>query len=89
MLRWDQVDDVEVYDATVKMYRPPYEASKFQTIDRENKELDHYAHDYLGSELDMYKILDSNWITYMEERGDIQRLDKIKIPIADKYGFSV
>lgn len=87
MLRWDQVSDVVIFDATVKMYRTPYQASKYQTINGDNKELDHYAFDHLGSELEMYKILDSNWELYMEERGDIQRLNIIKIPVVDEYGF--
>ena len=89
MLRWDQVDDVEVYDTTIKIYRPIYEGSKFQTIEGENKELDHYTFSYLDSELDMYKIFDSNWIVYMEKSGDVQRLKKTQIPIVDKYGFAL
>ena len=81
MLRWDNVTEQEVFDMTVKMYRDPFIANKTTTSLFRDLELDHYAYLYLGSELFMYKILDVNWESYMEARGDVFKIDKIIIPI--------
>ncbi len=87
MFRWDKVEDKVIEGIAVKMYREPFEASETQKIPSENLELDHYAYKYLGSELDSYKILDTNFIDYIEERGDVQRLNHILIPIKEKSYF--
>jgi hypothetical protein len=80
MLRWELITDKELYDTNVKMYRDPFKASSSITSGYKGLELDHYAYKYLGSELFMYKILDVNFIGYIEERGDISRLNNILIP---------
>ena len=84
MQQWNSVTPATLFGMTVKMYRTPYEPQKTISIPNQNKELDHYAFDYLGSELYMYKILDSNFIQFMEERGDVSRLKNILIPITDR-----
>lgn len=80
MLRWDSVEDKELYGETIKMYRDPFVAASTSKAIYKNMELDHYAYKYLGSELFMYKILDVNFTEYIEERGDISRLKNIQIP---------
>lgn len=80
MFRWDDVEDKEINEMTVKMYRNPFAAAGqfvgiFQDI-----ELDHYAYKYLGSEIYMYKILDVNFERYREERGDVSRIGDIIVP---------
>ncbi|TGN20824.1 hypothetical protein [Leptospira idonii] len=83
MLRWEQVDPVTISEMTVKMYRPPFEAGSTLNIQNLGWELDHYAYKHLGSELFMYKILDTNWVAYMEERGDVNELPFIEIPVSE------
>ncbi len=84
MLRWMQVIPTTIFGMTVKMYRPPFEASSIITVPNLGWEFDHYAYKHLGSELFMYKILDTNWEAYMENRGDLQNMGPIKIPVAEK-----
>lgn len=79
MLRWNDVEDKEVFEMTVKMYREPFTASDSITSPFRGLELDHYAYKYYDSELYMYRILDVNFEQYMEERGDLDRLKDIKI----------
>jgi hypothetical protein len=80
MLRWNDVEDKIIFDMTVKMYREPYAASNTTVSIYDNLELDHYAYKHFGSELLAYKILDVNFVQYMEERGDLSRMGKVLIP---------
>lgn len=89
MNRWDDVEEQELFDMTVKMYREPFEAFKETKAIQENLELDHYAYLYLGSELFMYRIMDVNWENYMEERGDMSRIKNVYIPIEQDTTISV
>ncbi|WP_411821212.1 hypothetical protein [Leptospira sp. 'Mane'] len=83
MLRWQSVEPTILSGMTVKMYRTPFEASLAVKTPNVGWELDHYAYKHLGSELFMYKILDTNWEAYMEERGDVQTMGSILIPVAE------
>ena len=80
MLRWNDVEEQELFGLTVKMYREPYAASETAISVYRGIELDHYAFKHLGSELFAYRILDVNFTAYMEERGDMNRIKKILIP---------
>lgn len=89
MLRWNEVDDQDIFDLTVKMYREPFVAGATQVSPFNGLELDHYAYRFLGSELFMYKILDINFERYMEERGDMSRIDEVLIPLQEDTVTSV
>jgi len=80
MLRWNDVADKIILGFTTKMYREPFVGQNYTKTPHKNLELDHYAFKHLGSELFSYKILDSNFITYMEERGDLSRMGSVSIP---------
>ena len=80
MLRWNDVSDKIIFGMTVKMYREPFVAQDTFTTPFENLEFDHLAYKYFESELYMYRILDTNFVQYMEERGDLDRLKNIQIP---------
>lgn len=80
MLRWNDVADKTIFGMTVKMYREPFASSDTFTSPCENLEFDHYAYKYFESELFMYRILDTNFVQYIEERGDLDRLKNIQIP---------
>ncbi|MFW9871948.1 MAG: hypothetical protein ACFFG0_02525 [Candidatus Thorarchaeota archaeon] len=80
MLRWNTVDDKEIFDLVFKMYRDMYVASETFASNYEKIELDHQAYKYLQTELHMYRILDINFVRYIEERGDIDRIEAIYIP---------
>ena len=80
MLRWNDVEDKIIFDMTVKMYREPFVALDTFTSPFIGLELDHYAYKYFESELYMYRILDTNFEQYIEERGDLDRLKNIQIP---------
>ncbi len=80
MLRWLEVEDKTIFGMTVKMYREPFVAADTITSIYPNLEFDHYAYKYFQSEVYMYRILDTNFIQYMEERGDLDRLKNIQIP---------
>ena len=82
MNRWEGIDEQEIFDMTVKMYRDPYEPDNSFEVEHINVELDFYAFQQLGSELLMYRILDSNFEQYIEERGDLERLSDITVPIS-------
>lgn len=84
MNRWDEIEESEIEGQKIKMYRPLNEPLREITVPSEKQELDYYSHKYLNSSLLMYKILDSNWPEYMEERGDVSRLKQIRIPIGTK-----
>lgn len=89
MFRWQAVLDFDFEDMTVKMYREPYEADTTTIVPNENIELDHLAHKYLGSSLMMYKILDTNWVEFMENRGQVSDMAEIKIPTSEKIWSSI
>ena len=80
MLRWDNVEEKEIFGLQVKMYREPFFASDTVKSSYKNIELDHQAYRYFESELYMYRILDTNFESYMEERGDLSRIN-ISIPV--------
>lgn len=84
MFRWNDVDETILEDVTLKMYREPYEAERTTKVPSKGLELDHLAFKHLGSELLMYKLMDLNWIEYMEQRGDMDRINLIEIPVQDK-----
>ena len=81
MLRWNDVEDKLIYGLTVKMYREPYAVSESTKSLYQNLELDHYAYKHLDSELFMYRILDINFVQYIEERGDLSRMKDVLIPV--------
>jgi len=81
MFRWDAVEAVTINEITQRMYRPLYVPVKTHTIVNEKQELDHLAYLHLGSELEMYKMLDTNYIALREARGDVTKLDTVIIPI--------
>jgi hypothetical protein len=83
MFRWDEIASQELYGMTVKMYRDPFVPKRTQKAVHKNLELDHYAYLYLGSELFMYRILDTNWELYMEARGDVSRIENVLIPMEE------
>jgi hypothetical protein len=89
MLRWNDVEEQELFGLTVKMYREPYVAKETVTSVYKKLEMDHYAYKHLGSELLAYRIIDTNFVSYMEERGDIERLKTILIPIAEDTTHTV
>ena len=81
MDRWQEIDEQTVFDMTVKMYRDPYVGSDVFKVPFTGSELDHYAYEHLGSELLMYRVLDTNFEAYIEERGVLSRIKDISIPI--------
>lgn len=89
MLRWNDVEEQELFGLTVKMYREPYVPSETITSIYKKLEMDHFAYKHLGSELLSYKIIDTNFIAYMEERGDMNRLKTVLIPIAEDTKHTV
>jgi hypothetical protein len=89
MLRWDEVEEQELFDMTVKMYREPFYASKTTKAIQDGLELDHYAYLNLGSELFMYRFMDVNWELYMEERGDLSRFNDVKVPLEEDTTHTV
>ena len=56
MERWESIEEQEIFDMTVKMYRDPYEADDTFLAPYDASELDNYAFKHLGSELFMYRI---------------------------------
>ena len=84
MFRWNDVDETTIDGMTVKMYRDPLTYTETQEVTVEKLELDHYAYKYLDSEALMYQILETNFIEFIEERGDAQRIKNIVIPLKIK-----
>jgi hypothetical protein len=80
MFRWQEVEDQTIFDMTVKMYRDPFVAEETFKAYETRRELDHHAFKYLGSETDFYKILDTNFVVFMEARGNVDELGKIDVP---------
>ena len=84
MFRWESVEETEIFDMTVKMYRPIFEAEKIQKVPYQRTEIDKYAFDHLGSEVYTYMVLDINWTEYMEARGDVDKFSDIYIPAKEQ-----
>ena len=80
MLRWNDVADKTIFGLTVKMYREPFTATDGVVSIFKNLDIDHYAYKYYGTELLAYRVLDTNFESYMEERGDVERMKKVVIP---------
>lgn len=73
MLRWN-------YIKPTTYYRKKFEESKSINIETNKNNLDFYSYKFLGTELEMYKIMDINFIDYIEKRGDLSKIKKLKIP---------
>ena len=82
MFRWETIPEIDINGQQSKMYRPRFEPIQSQVVPAEKKELDHHSFSHLGTELFMYKIMDANFIRFMEERGDLDRIKEIKIPVS-------
>lgn len=82
MFRWNDVETQTIENVSVKMYRPLYEANRSMTIRYHEEELDLLSYRYLGSEMLWYKILDVNMKAILENRGRMNRLQSIQIPVA-------
>jgi hypothetical protein len=80
MFRWKNIEDKTLFDMTVKMYRDPFVSTNTFVSPLKGLELDHYAYRYMQSELFMYRILDTNFESFIEERGDMSRVKKVCIP---------
>ena len=74
MFRYNEMEETTYY-------RDRFESEKTINVNAVGAELDFYAYNNLGSELDTYKIMDENFIDFIEERGKLSRLKYIKIPI--------
>lgn len=83
MIQWQSVPITTIGGKDFKMYRVPFVPDVSVRIPNQNLELDHYAFKYLGTETDMYKILDSNFIDYFEARGDLSQMPSIVIPVTE------
>ena len=83
MFQWHDVEEIDFNGKKFKMYRNLYKPEKSQAVKNEGLELDHIAHKYLGDEMDMYKILDTNITSYIEERGNVSRIE-VKIPLKEE-----
>lgn len=81
MIRWFEVRDQTLFGMTVKMYRNPFIPTKTSKSLFTRLELDHQAFKYFDGEVFMYRILDANFDRYMEERGDMDRVEDILIPV--------
>ena len=80
MFRWDEVNSVTVNGIDMKFYREPFSATSTITANANGRELDDLALKYLGIETEMYKVLDVNFIDFMENRFDRSRIKKVLIP---------
>ncbi len=89
MNRWEDVEEQMLFGMPVKMYRDPFEAVSAITSSFSGLELDHYAYKYFQNSLYMYRIMDTNWEQYMEERGDIDELKDIQIPTKKDEGETI
>jgi hypothetical protein len=90
MLRWNDVADITLFGMTVKMYREPFIAAELTKAPQVGLELDHYAYKHLKSELYMYRILDTNFERYIEERGDVSRIvEGVFIPLRQDQTKSI
>ena len=89
MIQWLNVPDQTVFDMTVKMYRDPFVAKETFVSPLKNREMDHYAYEYLDSEIFMFRILDTNFEAYIEERGDVEQIKSVLIPTKPDEGKTV
>ena len=89
MLRWNDVEDQTIFGMAVKMYREPFIPEDTITSLYVGLEFDHYAYKYMGSELYMYRVLDTNFIEYIEERGDLDRVKDIVLPRGESFKETV
>ena len=81
MFRWNNIEVSITPDGkNMKYYRPQFQADSTVKVELKNNDLDKIANDELGSELEMYKIMDLNLIAIIENRGDLSRIDKVEIP---------
>ena len=80
MFRWDNVEEKTLYGMTVKMYRQPFMAKEVFASPFKDLEFDHYSYRYFDSELFMYRMLDTNFERFLEERGDVYRMGTVNIP---------
>lgn len=79
MNRWDSIETKEILGRSMKMYRDLFTATSTFVSIYKNIDLDHQAYKYFESELFAYRVLDINFVRYMEERGDLSRISDIKI----------
>lgn len=89
MFRWYEVQDQTIFDMTVKMYRNPFVALSSVASPDKGLEFDHHAFKHMESELFMYRILDTNFENYIEERGDIDRVSPVYIPTRQDIGDTI
>ena len=76
---WESVAPYDVNGEDVKIYRELFTSDSI-AVDKKGHELDYIALKYLGSEIETYKIMDLNAIDVIENRGDMKRIEKVKIP---------
>lgn len=82
MLRWESIPETVINGVAVKMYRPRFVASRTQEVDTKKRDIDHVAFESsLRTELFTYRVLDVNFVRFMEERGDPDRIKKLLIPV--------
>ena len=65
-----------------KLLRGRFVSEVLQPVDTRDHEIDWHSWTYLGTELLSYRVLDTNWERFLEERGDIERIKEIQIPVA-------
>jgi len=61
------------------MYREMFSSGHI-TVEKKGNDLDYLALKYLGSETENYKLIDMNATEIIENRGDMDRIEKVKIP---------
>jgi len=80
--RWVNVPETEVNGFDFKLLRGRFGSEVLQPVDTRDFEIDWHSWTYLGTELLSYRILDTNWTRFFEERGDVSRLRELQIPVA-------
>lgn len=83
MFVWENVTPTSLNGITLKMYRPRYIPEITQKVPFKGNELDHIAFEHLGSEIFTYKIMDTNFVSFMEERFDLRRVKEIYAPVKE------
>ena len=89
MIRWQEVGEQTLFGMTVKMYRDPFDAKETTISQFDKVEMDHHAFKYFDSEFLMYRILDTNFEQFLEERGDVDEMIDIKIPTSEDRSVSI
>ena len=89
MFRWQNVPDQTLFGMTIKVYRDPFVPADKIIIPNHKFELDHVAYKNLGTELQMYKILDTNANCYLEARGNVSEMDPVYLPIKQNVKDSI